>query len=107
MSEQIEVLSLYRGLIKVPGRNGSTCTQLRSDIAAKAAQQAASEFGCAPADIFGACRFRQIARARQYAMWLLREQGFSFPEIGRRFDRDHSTVIHAVRAHAERIGEGA
>ena len=45
-------------------------------------------------------RARAVTRPRQIAMYLAKEMTpRSYPEIGRRFgDRDHSTVIHAVRA---------
>lgn len=45
-------------------------------------------------------RHRRIARPRQLAMYLARRlAGRSLPEIGRLFgDRDHTTVLHAVRA---------
>lgn len=44
-------------------------------------------------------RARHIVRPRQIAMYLSRElTPKSLPEIGRRFgDRDHTTVIHAIR----------
>lgn len=41
-------------------------------------------------------RDHTIVRARQAAMCALREvKGFSFPHIGRMFERDHTTVMHA------------
>ena len=43
-------------------------------------------------------RMRDIVRARWAAMWLLRAQGLSTPHIGRLFNRDHSTVMHALDA---------
>ncbi len=43
-------------------------------------------------------RHKQLAHARQVAMYLARElTGASFPEIARRFNRDHSTVISGCR----------
>lgn len=43
-------------------------------------------------------RGRLIARPRQVAMMLSKRfTPMSLPEIGRRFNRDHSTVIHACR----------
>ena len=44
-------------------------------------------------------RARSIARARQMGMWLSRELASkSLPEIGRAYgNRDHTTVLHAVR----------
>ena len=47
-------------------------------------------------------RERPIARPRQVAMYLAKTlTTASLPEIGRKFDRDHTTVIHAVRTVEE------
>ena len=44
-------------------------------------------------------RFRGVARPRQVAMYLCTTKTpRSLAEIGRRFRRDHTTVIHAVKA---------
>lgn len=41
---------------------------------------------------------RSVARPRQVAMYLARTlTAMSLPEIGRQFDRDHTTVLFAVR----------
>ena len=43
-------------------------------------------------------RARAVARPRQIAMYLAKTlTSRSLPDIGRRFGRDHSTVLHAVR----------
>jgi chromosomal replication initiator protein len=43
-------------------------------------------------------RHKALAHARQVAMYLSRKlTKASFPEIGARFSKDHSTVISAVR----------
>jgi chromosomal replication initiator protein len=49
--------------------------------------------------MFSARRSRQIARPRQIAMYLAKNlTSLSYPEIGRRFgNRDHTTIMHAVR----------
>lgn len=45
---------------------------------------------------------KEIAKARQMAMYLVRQRlGWSYPRIGRVFKRDHTVVIHACRV-AER-----
>lgn len=51
-------------------------------------------------------RSRSVARPRQVAMYLSRAfTPQSLPEIGRRFgNRDHTTVIHAIRM-VERLRE--
>ncbi|MEM9581627.1 MAG: chromosomal replication initiator protein DnaA [Pseudomonadota bacterium] len=50
-------------------------------------------------DLLSPKRSRNIARPRQMAMWLSKNlTQRSYPEIGKRFgNRDHTTVIHAVR----------
>ena len=49
--------------------------------------------------MFSARRSRQIARPRQIAMYLAKNlTSMSYPEIGKRFgNRDHTTIMHAVR----------
>lgn len=69
--------------------------------------------GISVADIKGRSRLGPIVKARQEAMWALREtpkpftcantiNRRSWPEIGRLFGRDHTTVIHGYRAHEKR-----
>ncbi len=51
-------------------------------------------------------RARTVARPRQIAMYLAKQlTSRSLPEIGRKFDRDHTTVMHAVRKVEELIVE--
>ena len=51
-------------------------------------------------------RARTVARPRQIAMFLAKQlTSRSLPEIGRKFDRDHTTVMHAVRKIEELILE--
>lgn len=49
-----------------------------------------------PADLIVSkhCK-RYISHARQQVMWYLHEEGYSFPEIGRVFQADHSTCVFA------------
>jgi chromosomal replication initiator protein len=59
----------------------------------------ASYFGIRVADMDSPRRTRNLVRPRQIAMSLAKTlTARSYPEIGRRFgNRDHTTVIHAVR----------
>ncbi|MBP5353452.1 MAG: chromosomal replication initiator protein DnaA [Alphaproteobacteria bacterium] len=51
-------------------------------------------------------RARNVARPRQIAMYLAKQlTSRSLPEIGRKFDRDHTTVMHAVRKVEELVVE--
>ena len=57
----------------------------------------ASYFNIRIAEMLSPRRARAIARPRQVAMYLSKQlTSRSLPEIGRKFSRDHSTVIHAV-----------
>ena len=48
--------------------------------------------------IRSAKKSKGVADARQVAMYLIRQlTNLSFPDIGKEFDRDHTTVMHAVK----------
>jgi len=56
------------------------------------------------AELKSARRSKIVAWPRQVAMYLARElTPKSLPDIGRRFDRDHTTVIHAIKAVEAKI----
>ncbi len=73
----------------------------------------AKHYAVSRADIVSKRRTRSIVRPRQIGMYLAKKMtSRSLPEIGRRFgNRDHTTVIHAIRvveklmAEDERIRE--
>lgn len=49
-----------------------------------------------PRDLAGNDRFHFCVRPRQAVYLVAREQGLSFPQIGRRLGRDHSTVLNGI-----------
>lgn len=58
----------------------------------------ANHYDLKVADLRSASRAHVISRPRQVAMYLARKHtDHSFPEIGRAFDKDHTTVIAACR----------
>lgn len=59
--------------------------------------QVAREFGIGVMDVMGRDRRAKVARARQVAMAGMWMAGFTYPEVGRFFERDHVTVMHAVK----------
>ena len=69
----------------------------------------AGEFRLTVAQLASRSRKRQIALARQVAMYLLRDLvDLPYAEIGRIFGgRDHSTVIHAIRKIEQLLQEDA
>ena len=55
-------------------------------------------------DMYGACRERRAAWARQEAFVLIRKEGrYSLPQIGAHFNRDRTTVLHGLRAYEARV----
>ncbi|MGE0290378.1 MAG: helix-turn-helix domain-containing protein, partial [Bradyrhizobium sp.] len=62
-----------------------------------------------PSHVLGARRTAKVVLARQAVMyWVRRRFTWSYSRIGRRFgDRDHTTVLHGVRAYrAKRLSQG-
>lgn len=56
------------------------------------------------ADLQSTRKDRTIARPRQIAMYLAKTlTTFSLPDIGKAFNRDHTTVMHAVKTIEEKI----
>ncbi len=56
-----------------------------------------SYFDLSPEDLDSKKRNKEIAYARQLAMYICRNLlDYSFPRIGQEFGRDHSTAMHAV-----------
>lgn len=59
-------------------------------------QVVSEHFKMPVADILGKKRNKEIVLPRQVAMYLAREMGqMSYPDIGRAFGRDYTTVIHS------------
>lgn len=91
------VLSLWKGLVEARRYSRAAIRRAVEEVAAKHAVPMR--------ELTGPAKHRSLAYIRQEAMWSARQTtGASFPEIGRVLNRDHTTVIHGVRAHAARIG---
>ncbi|QEC46796.1 chromosomal replication initiator protein DnaA [Baekduia soli] len=69
-------------------------------------QLVAGRFGLSREELISANRTARVAWPRQLAMYLAREHtSESLPAIGRSFGgRDHSTVLHACKRAADRLG---
>jgi len=69
-------------------------------------KKVAEHFNISVKEMQSSRRARNVARPRQIAMYLAKQlTSRSLPEIGRKFDRDHTTVMHAVRKVEELILE--
>jgi hypothetical protein len=59
---------------------------------------AATHYGVSPEQVYSAGRLKTASSARQLSMYLARiTLGFSYPEVGRAFGRDHTTVMNACK----------
>jgi chromosomal replication initiator protein len=118
------VRALEGALIRVVAFASLTGRELTADLAAevlgtlypapsaRARRHSVAEIQAHTCDAFGvtldelrsASRARQVAAARQVAMYLSRElTDATLPAIGKAFDRNHTTVMHACKRTAERI----
>ncbi len=60
------------------------------------------ELGISPERVFSKTRKREISVARQISIHIIRENTFySLKSIGRFFERDHTTIIHAIDTVAD------
>ena len=73
------------------------------------AKQEACEYaehrGIEVRDFFGPARVQSVAHPRQDFMRKLRQRGMTLSEIGRMFDRDHTTVKYGIRASERRASQ--
>lgn len=61
------------------------------------AESVAHDHGLTFADLAGRSRKKHIVAARYSAIRLVRAvSSMSYPQIGRMFNRDHTTVMHAL-----------
>ena len=69
-------------------------------------REVAEKHGVRTDDLTGPRRSKGISHPRQEAMYRMRmETPLSYPAIGARLgDRDHTTCMHGVKAHARRNG---
>jgi chromosomal replication initiator protein len=64
--------------------------------------------GVSRTELLSTARTPRIAGARQLAMYLTRElTSLSLAQIAREFNRDHSTVVHAIRTVSKRLEPGS
>lgn len=68
-------------------------------------EQVSHATGFSVAEIVGRRRFTDVCLARDLAAYEAVKAGFSMPMVGRCLNRDHSTILDAVRREAERREE--
>ena len=96
------------GMPVQPPASGATGKDLFREIA----REVGERHGVSVADITGDSRLRLIVHARQEVAWRVYSarhpsgaRRFSMPQIGAWLGgRDHTTILHAIRAHEQRVG---
>jgi chromosomal replication initiator protein len=112
LSEPVTPSLARHALDSVPTEE-SRLSPAEVDAADSARVQAIQEAICSVCsvsrqDLLSAKRSSRISRARQLAMYLAREEtSISLAQIARAFNRDHTTVLHAIRAVAGRLEPGS
>lgn len=86
-----EAMALLQPNLKVAVERRITVDEIQKLVA--------EHYNLKQADLLSERRTRSVARPRQVAMWLCKQNTTrSYPDIGRRFGgRDHTTVLHAVK----------
>lgn len=115
-AELRQVLALVAGhLMSVDGKAEAVLARLArmakadpAPLAERIVTEVAAEHGVLVSEILGRSRCAKYVRARQAAMFRLRDETMlSYPAIARRLRRtDHTTAIHGVRRHGERTANG-
>lgn len=67
--------------------------------------EVAAATGLTAKAIYSTSRRANVARARQIAMYEARQHGLSLAQIGHAMNRDHTTVLHGIRAEEQRRGK--
>lgn len=72
---------------------------IRSDVK-NIADRICKATGVSRKDLFSSRRHKKVVLVRQaICYWAARRTKFSYPMIGRKIGRDHTTVIHSVRVY--------
>lgn len=92
------MISLWKGEITPDAGDKRTMREIAADVAQ--AHRLTLD------DLRQPTHARRIAWPRQEAMAAIRATGrYSYPQIGRFFGMDHTSVIHGVRAHKARTAQ--
>ena len=68
--------------------------------------EVSKNYNVSVSDLYSKKRDINISNPRQIAMYIIRNvTGMTFQEIGKKFDRNYSTVIHSIQTVEERIEE--
>jgi chromosomal replication initiator protein len=114
LSEPVTPSLARQALEPSPGPSGIPATVAEPTIVPEAPsvdsiqEVVCSVLGVSRQDLLSPTRTARVSQARQLAMYLARDlTPLSLAQIAREFRRDHSTVLHAVRAVSGRLDPGS
>ena len=92
-----------------PAEGPTRCSAAAPGVSIAMIQDAAcSVLGVSREDLLSAKRTARVLEARQLALYLSRQlTSLSLAQIAREFNRDHSTVLHAIRNFSARLEPGS
>lgn len=80
---------------------------LRRESVRKVVEAISEKTGIPPERIVSVTRNKAVVAARHWAFYELQQAGFSLTQMGRMFQKDHTTVLHGIRKHMKRTGIAA
>lgn len=96
------VQSVCVNALKAMPARSSACTPRERLLAVVDA--VAASHGITRKDVLGPNQAGRYAHPRQEAYWIVRQEtGLSYASLARLFGRDHTTIIHGIRAHEARM----
>lgn len=98
-------LKLQSYLTEADMKSCKAIAENRNPIVAEIVSAVSLHSGVSEVAIYGPARHGKVAHARQLVMYVAHRQGLSLPVIGKALSRDHTTVLHGVRAEKKRRGE--
>ena len=85
-------------------KNIVTSNQPIPQITEKIILEVSRNYNVSVDDLYSKKRNNHISNPRQIAMYIMREvTGMTFQEVGDKFGRDYSTVIHSINNVEEKI----
>lgn len=84
---------------------GQPVSLLPSERYALIIRRVAEKYGMDVEDILSDCKNREYTVPRQEAYYDLHKMGLSAQHIGKLMRRDHTTVLHGIQQHKNRLGK--
>lgn len=92
---------LLEAVVDVSRRRMQRMATERQSRADEAISVVSGQTGVSREKILGRRRTEDVAKARHQVWKMLHEDGWSFSRIARRFNRDHTTIMHGVKKAEE------